>query len=138
MINLIKHSAIVSVIAIFDLTNEGRNVIAETFLVFEVWFIVAGLYLVITTVLSLIAGTIETRTKRFYNRWLAVRRFLSLKVGDYLVLVIVAICIGVVWYQMAYQINYDWHWGDIWSYFIYYDEDSRYTVYKIASVNSLV
>ena len=68
MINLIKHSAIVSVIAIFDLTNEGRNVIAETFLVFEVWFIVAGLYLIVTTILSLIAGTIETRTKRFYNR----------------------------------------------------------------------
>ena len=68
MINLIKHSAIVSVIAIFDLTNEGRNVIAETFMVFEVWFAVAGLYLVITTLLSIVASMIETRTKRFYAR----------------------------------------------------------------------
>lgn len=68
MVNLIKHSAIVSVIAIFDLTNEGRNVIAETFLVFEVWFVVAGMYLVVTTALSILAGVIENRTKRFYNR----------------------------------------------------------------------
>ena len=55
-----------------------------------------------------------------------MRKLSHLKVGDYLVLVIVAICIGVVWYQMAYQINYDWHWGDIWSYFIYYDERTGY------------
>ena len=68
MINLIKHSAIVSVIAIFDLTNEGRNVIAETFMVFEVWFLVAALYLVVTTALSILASTIESRTKRFYSR----------------------------------------------------------------------
>ena len=59
MINLIKHSAIVSVIAIFDLTNEGRNVIAETFLVFEVWFLVAGLYLMITVLLSALASRLE-------------------------------------------------------------------------------
>ncbi len=67
-INLVKHSAIVSVIAIFDLTNEGRNVIAETFLVFEVWFAVAGIYLIITTTLSILASVIEHRTKRFYTR----------------------------------------------------------------------
>ncbi|MEM1345721.1 MAG: amino acid ABC transporter permease [Pseudomonadota bacterium] len=67
-INLIKHSAIVSVIAIFDLTNEGRNVIAETFMVFEVWFAVAAIYLAVATLLSLFAGMIETRTKRFYRR----------------------------------------------------------------------
>lgn len=67
-VNLIKHSAIVSVIAIFDLTNEGRNVIAETFLVFEVWFVVAGMYLAVTTSLSILAGVIENRTKRFYNK----------------------------------------------------------------------
>jgi len=68
MINLVKHSAIVSVIAIFDLTNEGRNVIAETFMVFEVWFAVAGIYLVVTTILSILASMVETRTKRFYAR----------------------------------------------------------------------
>ena len=68
MINLIKHSAIVSVIAIFDLTNEGRNVIAETFMVFEVWFAVAALYLIVPTLLSLVSSVIEKRTKRFYSR----------------------------------------------------------------------
>jgi len=34
LVNIIKNSAIVSTIAIFDLTNEGRNVIADTFLSF--------------------------------------------------------------------------------------------------------
>lgn len=68
MINLIKHSAIVSVIAIFDLTNEGRNVISETFMVFEVWFTVAAIYLVVATLLSVLASALESRAKRFYRR----------------------------------------------------------------------
>lgn len=63
-INLIKHSAIVSVIAIFDLANEGRNIISETFMVFEVWFTVALIYLVITTTLSFIATALERRFAR--------------------------------------------------------------------------
>ncbi|MCP5150635.1 MAG: amino acid ABC transporter permease [Ectothiorhodospiraceae bacterium] len=63
-INLIKHSAIVSVIAIFDLANEGRNVISETFMVFEVWFTVALVYLVITTALSFLATGLERRFAR--------------------------------------------------------------------------
>lgn len=63
-INLIKHSAIVSVIAIFDLANEGRNVIAETFMVFEVWFSVALMYLVVTTALSFLATGLERRFAR--------------------------------------------------------------------------
>ena len=69
-INLIKHSAIVSVIAIFDLAKEGRNVIAETFMVFEVWFTVALIYLVLTTVLSFFATGLE----RYYARSRAVGR----------------------------------------------------------------
>lgn len=32
-----------SVIAIFDLTNEGRTLVADTFLTFGVWFTVAAL-----------------------------------------------------------------------------------------------
>ncbi|MYB31639.1 MAG: amino acid ABC transporter permease, partial [Acidobacteria bacterium] len=36
VISLIRNSAIVSVIAVFDLTTEARNIIAETFLSFEI------------------------------------------------------------------------------------------------------
>ena len=64
LINLIKHSAIVSVIAVFELTTEGRNIIAETFMSFEVWLTVAGVYLVITCSLSVLVGHLERRVAR--------------------------------------------------------------------------
>ena len=62
VVNLIKNSAIVSTIAIFDLTTEGRNVIAETFMSFEIWFTVAAIYLVLTISLSLVAAWLEKRS----------------------------------------------------------------------------
>jgi polar amino acid transport system permease protein len=58
-VSLIKHSAIVSVIAIFDLTNEARNVIADTFMTFEIWLTTAAIYLVITISLSIFVGYLE-------------------------------------------------------------------------------
>ncbi len=51
-ISLIKHSAIVSVIAVSELTTAGLNLIADTFMAFEVWFLVAGIYLAVTITLS--------------------------------------------------------------------------------------
>ena len=58
-VSLVKHSAVVSVIAIFDLTNEARNVIADTFMTFEIWLTTAAIYLVITISLSLLVGQLE-------------------------------------------------------------------------------
>lgn len=58
---LVKHSAIVSVIALAELTTQGRNIIAETFMSFEIWLTVAGLYLVPTLGLSLLATVLERR-----------------------------------------------------------------------------
>jgi polar amino acid transport system permease protein len=58
-VSLVKHSAIVSVIAIFDLTNEARNVIADTFMTFEIWLTTAAIYLAITISLSLLVGRLE-------------------------------------------------------------------------------
>lgn len=58
-VSLIKDSSIVSVIAIFDLTNEGRNVISDTFMSFEIWFTVAALYLALTVSLSAVAARLE-------------------------------------------------------------------------------
>jgi polar amino acid transport system permease protein len=63
-VSLIKNSSIVSVIAVFDLTNEGRNVIADTFMSFEIWFTVAAIYLVFTVSLSTLVGQLEQRLKR--------------------------------------------------------------------------
>jgi polar amino acid transport system permease protein len=62
-VSLVKHSAIVSVIAVFDLTNEGRNVISDTFMTFEIWLTVAALYLCVTVLLSLGVGLLEKRLK---------------------------------------------------------------------------
>ena len=63
VVNLIKHSAIVSAIAIADLTTAGRNVVAETFMSFEIWFTVAGIYLALTVTLSVFVSYLEHRLR---------------------------------------------------------------------------
>lgn len=60
-ISLIKDSALVSTIAIYDLTMEGRAIIAETFLTFEIWFTIALMYLIITIALSILVNYLEDR-----------------------------------------------------------------------------
>ncbi len=61
LINLIKDSSLVSVISITDLTKAGREVVSGSFATFEVWFTVAGLYLVLTFTLSWGIQRIEKR-----------------------------------------------------------------------------
>jgi len=60
-ISLVKDSALVSTIAIYDLTMQGQAIIAETFLTFEIWFTVAAIYLIITVILSFIVNFMEIR-----------------------------------------------------------------------------
>jgi len=60
-ISMIKHSAIVSVIAVAELTTMGRNIISETYMSFEIWFTVAALYLAITLVLSMVVTILEKK-----------------------------------------------------------------------------
>ena len=62
-VSLIKDSALVSTIAIYDLTMQGQAIIAETFLTFEIWFTVAAIYLVITASLSFLVHMMEERMK---------------------------------------------------------------------------
>ncbi len=62
-ISLIKDSALVSTIAIYDLTMQGQQIIAETFLTFEIWFTVAAIYLAVTITLSFLVSCLE--------RWLS-------------------------------------------------------------------
>lgn len=61
LISLIKHSAIVSVIAVAELTTEGLNLISDTFMAFEVWFLVAGIYLALTITLSIAVSLFERK-----------------------------------------------------------------------------
>ena len=60
-ISLIKDSSLVSVIAITDLTKSGREVITSSFATFEVWFVVAAMYLVVTSLLSQVVFWMERR-----------------------------------------------------------------------------
>ena len=62
-ISLVKDSALVSTIAIYDLTMQGQAVISETYMVFEVWLIVAFIYLIMTGTLSIVIGRMENRLK---------------------------------------------------------------------------
>lgn len=61
-VSLIKDSALVSTVAILDLTQRGRMIDAETFLTFEIWFTVAAIYLVINLALSLVVRVLEKRS----------------------------------------------------------------------------
>lgn len=63
-ISLIKDSSLVSVIAITDLTKSGREIITSSFATFEIWFTVALLYLLITSVLSQLLFWLERRFAR--------------------------------------------------------------------------
>ena len=65
LLSLIKNSSIVSVIAILDLVAVGRNLIADTFLVFEVWFTIAIIYFIINFILTFFIRYIEK--KYFYS-----------------------------------------------------------------------
>jgi len=65
-VSLIKDSALVSTIAIYDLSMRAQAIISETFLVFEIWFTVAAMYLIVTILLSLIVFYMEKRFKAEY------------------------------------------------------------------------
>lgn len=63
-VSLIKDSALVSTVAVYDLTMQGQAIIADTYLVFEVWFTIALIYLLITGGLSLSVSLLERRLQQ--------------------------------------------------------------------------
>lgn len=65
-IALVKDSALVSTVAIYDLTMQGQSIISETFLTFEIWFTVAAAYLVVTLLLS---WTLNRLATSFKSAW---------------------------------------------------------------------
>ena len=66
-ISLVKDSALVSTIAIYDLTMQGQQIIAETFLTFEIWFMVAAIYLAVTMILSILVKYLEYQLSGHVN-----------------------------------------------------------------------
>ena len=65
-ISTIKDSAIVSVISIQELTFQGMELMAATYLTFEVWISVTALYFLLTYSCSWLAGRLELRLRRMY------------------------------------------------------------------------
>ncbi|MDC7227266.1 MAG: amino acid ABC transporter permease [Spirochaetales bacterium] len=66
-ISLVKDSALISTIAIYELTMQGQVAISKSFLTFEVWFSVAAIYLIINICLSMIIRIFEQNKKRQKN-----------------------------------------------------------------------
>ena len=64
VISTIKDSAIVSVISIQELTFQGMELMAATYLTFEVWTTVTLLYFLLTYSCSRFAGSLEIRLQR--------------------------------------------------------------------------
>lgn len=68
VVSLVKNSSIVSVMAIFDLTTQGRNIVSEIAMPFEIWFTVAAIYLLLTLSLSALSAWLEHRLKKQYRQ----------------------------------------------------------------------
>jgi polar amino acid transport system permease protein len=62
-ISLIKDSALVSTIAIYEMTMQANAIVAQTFLTFEMYFTIAAIYLVLTVILSIFVNILENRLK---------------------------------------------------------------------------
>lgn len=67
VISTIKDSAIVSVISIQELTFQGMELMAATYLTFEVWITVTLLYFILTYSCSWLATRMEALFRRAYT-----------------------------------------------------------------------
>ncbi len=66
-ISTIKDSAIVSVISIQELTFQGMELMAATYLTFEVWITITLLYFLLTYSCSWLAGRLEAYLGKAYS-----------------------------------------------------------------------
>jgi polar amino acid transport system permease protein len=64
IISTIKDSAIVSIISIQELTFQGMELMAATYLTFEVWITITVLYFILTYSCSRAASFIEERMQQ--------------------------------------------------------------------------
>ena len=63
-ISTIKDSAMVSVISIQELTFQGMELMAATYLIFETWITITGLYLILTLTLSVGVERLEIHMRK--------------------------------------------------------------------------
>ena len=59
----LKDTSILSIIGILELTQTGRIIIARNLQGFKIWTIVAVIYLLIITILTLLSKWVERRIK---------------------------------------------------------------------------
>lgn len=64
LVTLIKHSSILSAVAIFDLTTMTFDLVAETFMAFEIWLTAGAMYLAVTVTLSILVNLLEIRVRK--------------------------------------------------------------------------
>lgn len=64
-ISTIKDSSIVSIISIQELTFQGMELMASTYLVFEIWITITVMYFVLTISLSTLASYLERRLVKY-------------------------------------------------------------------------
>ena len=57
----LKDTSILSAIGFPELVNTGKNVVANTFMSLQTWFIIAVMYLIIILILSKLAKLLERR-----------------------------------------------------------------------------
>lgn len=61
LVSLVKDTSLVSAIAVADLTMRARVIITDTFLSFEMWLLVAAVYLFLTSLVSIPARLLERK-----------------------------------------------------------------------------
>jgi polar amino acid transport system permease protein len=59
VISTVKDSSLLSIISVYELTFEAQQLVSETFLTFEVWFIVALIYFLINMIISYVIRVFE-------------------------------------------------------------------------------
>lgn len=59
----LKDTSILSVIGLVELTQSGKIIIARTFASFDIWLVVAIMYLVVITILTKISDRLERRVR---------------------------------------------------------------------------
>jgi polar amino acid transport system substrate-binding protein len=64
MVITLKDTSILSVIGLVELTQSGKIVIARTFASFDIWLVVAIMYLIVIITLTKIADYLEVKVRR--------------------------------------------------------------------------
>jgi glutamine transport system permease protein len=61
----LKDTSLLAVIGVEELTRNGQIIIAATFRAFQIWLIVAILYLILTSVAAVLLSILESRMSRY-------------------------------------------------------------------------